>query len=94
MTKVGLLAPSGLALAEAVRSPRRGWRLDEKVGNGGSGFLKTPAVPSCFSGLLLREPLGRTSSGRGYWHVGHRRPGRKALFEELNLVGSNGAAQS
>lgn len=55
-------------------------------------FLKTTAVPLlCLWSLahLLGEP-----QGRGYGHLGPMRPGRKGLFEEPNMVGSNGAAQS
>lgn len=60
-------------------------------------FLKITAVPLLrlwSLAHLLGEPQGRGSSGRGYGHLGPMRPGRKGLFEEPNMVGSNGAAQS
>lgn len=57
-----------------------------KEGIGGSVFLKTSAVP--LSSLAYSPSTGGTpgqaSSGRGYWHLGHMRHGRKALSEELS----------
>lgn len=54
-------------------------------GMGGSVFLKTLAVP--LSSLAYSPSTGGTpgqaSSGRGHWHLGHMRQGRKALSEEL-----------